>query len=334
MYVALLLLATMAGAAIGTGWLRGYALQRALVDVPNERSSHISPTPRGGGASVVVAASSALAFGGALDWICPEVVVGLLVGGLAVGAVGFVDDRGHVPVHWRLLVHFAAGIWIVMWWSPVAAIPVLGSEVDLGYAGWLLAILWVAWMLNLYNFMDGIDGIAGLEAVTVAAGAGGLLWAAGDNELALSTAIFGMASAGFLAWNWPPAKIFLGDVGSGFLGFAFGALALISNARGAVVLWAWLILLGVFVVDATVTLLRRLIRREKVYEAHRSHGYQRAALRWHGHKTVVIAVGLINIFWLLPLAMAAALWPDSGIVLLGIAWAPLIAIAVYLGAGT
>jgi Fuc2NAc and GlcNAc transferase len=130
--------------------------------------------------------------------------------------------------------------------------------------------------------------------------------------LAFVVAALGAASLGFLAWNWPPAKVFMGDAGSAFLGFAFGSLALVTHALGALVIWSWLILLGVFLVDATVTLVRRLLRGERVYEAHRSHAYQHASRRLGSHRTVSVAVGVLNIAWLAPLALLAALRPNGG----------------------
>ncbi len=126
----------------------------------------------------------------------------------------------------------------------------------------------------------------------------------------------------------------MGDVGSGFLGFLFGALAFITHSIGVLVLWSWLILLGVFLVDATFTLLRRIFRKERIYQAHRSHAYQHAARRFGSHLPVTISVGLINMLWLLPLALASSLRPSWGPILVTVAWAPLIGGAVWFRAGT
>jgi Fuc2NAc and GlcNAc transferase len=181
--------------------------------------------------------------------------------------------------------------------------------------------------------MDGIDGIAGIEAVTVSIAAAALLWQGQQPGLALFVAVIGAASLGFLAWNWPPAKVFMGDAGSAFLGFMFGSLALITHAVGAMVLWSWLILLGVFLVDASFTLARRLIRGERVYQAHRSHAYQHAVRASGAHGPVTLAVGLINVLWLAPLALLADWRPQWGIIFVGLAWAPLVIAAARLNAG-
>jgi Fuc2NAc and GlcNAc transferase len=141
------------------------------------------------------------------------------------------------------------------------------------------------------------------------------------------------AVIGFLVWNFPPAKIFMGDAGSGFLGLMLGALALYSAHIEAVMLWVWMILLGIFIVDATFTLLRRLLRGEKVYEAHRSHAYQYASRTCGNHLTVTLAVLFINLFWLAPLSVAVALGAIGGALGLIIAYVPLLWLAWYFHAG-
>jgi Fuc2NAc and GlcNAc transferase len=327
------LVVVLLGAAALTGWIRSYALRHRILDIPNARSSHSVPTPRGGGVSIVLMTLAALCVAGLAGWVPRDVVVALLVGGVLVAGIGWLDDRSHIPARWRMLVHLAAAGWVVAGPGWVAALPMPGGEVALGWIAALLGVLWIAWVLNLYNFMDGIDGIAGIEAVTVSAAAAGLLWHAQEPGLAFVVAALGAASLGFLAWNWPPAKVFMGDAGSAFLGFAFGSLALVTHALGALVIWSWLILLGAFLVDATVTLVRRLLRGERVYEAHRSHAYQHASRRLGSHRTVSVAVGVLNIAWLAPWALLAALRPEWGIMIVAIAWAPLVAVALRFQAG-
>jgi Fuc2NAc and GlcNAc transferase len=206
-------------------------------------------------------------------------------------------------------------------------------------AGWLadaLAALYLVWLLNLYNFMDGIDGIAGMEAITVCLGAAALVGLAlgigSAADIGLPLLLAG-AVAGFLVWNFPPARIFMGDAGSGFLGITLGILSLHAGAIAPPLLWSWLILLGVFVADATVTLLRRLLRGERVYEAHRSHAYQQAARHYGRHLPVTLAVAAVNLAWLTPIAAGVAMRriePGAGLL---IAYAPLFALAVRFRAG-
>jgi Fuc2NAc and GlcNAc transferase len=299
--------------------LISYAQARGVLDIPNERSSHSRPTARGGGLAIVACVLAVVAGLGLRGELPGPLGLVLLAGGGAVALVGWLDDRHGLAVPVRLLVHLAAcaGASALLWPGPATGLALLVTTVAL------------AWLLNLYNFMDGIDGLAGVQAVSMAAGTALLLAVANSGDpalpgLLLVCVVTAASAAGFLAWNWPPAAIFLGDAGSGFLGFLFGVLALASLDAG-VSPWAWLILPGVFVVDATATLLRRLLRGERVSEGHRSHAYQRLARHWGGHRPVTLAAVAVNLFWLLPMAVAAQLWPVNAVPLLVLAWLPLLA---------
>jgi Fuc2NAc and GlcNAc transferase len=215
----------------------------------------------------------------------------------------------------------------------VPVLPLGGTPWEWGWIGQFLVLVGMVWLVNLYNFMDGIDGIAGVEAVCAAGFGAGLLATHGMPGLAAVAAVLAASCAGFLFWNWPPAKIFMGDVGSGFLGFSFGLLAVGSARQQAPLLWPWLILLLLFVVDATVTLLRRFFGGERWYEAHRSHAYQHASRRW-GHRTVTQMVAALNVVWLFPLSWAATAWPRLAFAFTVVAALPLVCLAVYLKAGS
>lgn len=330
---AVLLLAATLLVSIGlTGRVRSYALKR-LLDIPNARSSHAVPTPRGGGLATVLA----FAFGVAVLIGCGGIGFAeatALGGGLLVAGIGFWDDHGHVPARWRMTAHLCAAVWAVYWLGGLTAPSLHGQAWALGWFGNLLAAVFIAWMLNLFNFMDGIDGIAGAEAVFVAAAAALLLLlGAGAGIHALQLGLLASAAAGFVVWNWPPAKIFMGDVGSGFLGFLLGVFAVMTAAAGELSLVVWLILSGVFFVDATLTLLRRMAGGQRWYEAHRSHAYQRAAVVLASHKRVTVGVALMNGLWLMPLAAAAVFWPHHELWFLVIAYAPLLFLACRLDAG-
>jgi Fuc2NAc and GlcNAc transferase len=182
--------------------------------------------------------------------------------------------------------------------------------------------------------MDGIDGIAASEAVFVA-WAGALLAilvhvAPGVSALALA---FGAACLGFLRWNWPPARIFMGDVGSGFLGYVIAVLAIAAARDNDVSLLVWVVLGGLFFVDATVTFVRRLLRREHVFVAHRSHAYQQLSRRWCSHRRVTVWVSTVNVFWLLPCAYAAWTHPLYAHWIVVGALAPVLAGALAAGSG-
>ncbi|HEX8906741.1 MAG TPA: glycosyltransferase family 4 protein [Longimicrobiaceae bacterium] len=302
-----------AAAAFALSWaltaaVRRYALAHAVLDQPNERSSHVVPTPRGGGLAIVSAALAGLVALAAMGIVPPRLLMAMGPGGLAIAAIGWIDDHGGVAARWRSLVHFAAAFW-ALWW--LGGMPVLRfgiADAPVGVGGWLLGALGIVWMTNLYNFMDGIDGIAGGQAVSVGVAGAALLALAGSPSLAAVSLLLAAAAAGFLAWNWSPARIFMGDVGSGTLGYLFAVLAVASENAGAVPLMGWVVLMGVFVVDATITLVRRLLRGERVYQAHRSHAYQRAVQAGMSHGRVSALVIALNAVLGL-IALAAVLRP-------------------------
>jgi Fuc2NAc and GlcNAc transferase len=317
-----------------TGRFRRYALDRRLLDVPNIRSSHVVATPRGGGVAIVLTTLIALPVLGVLGALAWPTVWGLLGGGALVALIGFADDHGHIAPRWRLLGHFSAVAWVLAWLGGLPPLPAMGFVLELGWLGHSLAALYLVWLLNLTNFMDGIDGIASVEAITVSLG-GALLYvvAMPGSRQWLAPLVLASATLGFLVWNWPPAKIFMGDAGSGFLGLMLAALSLQAGWVAPALFWSWVILLGVFVVDATLTLVRRVARGEKFYEAHRSHAYQHAARQWGGHRPVTLAVGAINLCWLLPIALLVALGSLDGLFGVLIAYTPLVGAAVWLRAG-
>ncbi len=292
------------------------------------------PTPRGGGIAIVVASLAAMI---ALAWFGrmeSALFYALAGGGAAVALVGHLDDRGRIGIVGRFSVHIAAAIWATAWLGGMTEIHWGESVVRLGYLGSLLAVLGIVWALNLFNFMDGIDGIAASQAVFMAgAGAALAVFAGMSNSTVAAGVVLAGASLGFLAWNWPPARIFMGDVGSGYLGFALAVIGLAAMRERAVMLPVWLILGGVFFIDSTVTLLRRLARRERVYEAHRSHAYQWQARRWNSHLRVTVACLLLNLLWIAPLAWLCVRFPAHGGWFVAAAWGPLIALAITCGSG-
>jgi len=315
-----------------TWGLRRYALARHLMDIPNGRSSHTVPTPRGGGVAIVLSfllAVLLLAVAGGLAW---PITWALLGAGSGVAVLGFLDDHGHIAARWRLLGHFAAAIWALFWLGGLPPLNLFGSSVDLGWLGHGLAAIYLVWLLNLYNFMDGIDGIASVEAICVGLGGASLYGLLGAEELFVLL-LLAAAVAGFLLWNFPPARIFMGDAGSGFLGIALGVLSLQAAWVAPQLLWSWLILLGVFIVDATFTLLHRLLRGDKVYEAHCSHAYQYASRRFGRHLPVTLVVGAINLLWLLPIALWVGIGGLDGLAGLALAYVPLVLLAVKFKAG-
>jgi Fuc2NAc and GlcNAc transferase len=275
--------------------VRRYALAHAILDIPNSRSSHELPTPRGGGLAIGVSALTAIAVCAWLGWVPARFAIGVLGGGVLIAAVGLLDDRRSLPAAARIAVHATAASWALFWLGRMSEIAILPGAWFMGWAGTVVALVGLVWLTNLYNFMDGIDGIAGAEAVSVGL-IGGLLLLIG-HQPGLATVAFTVAAAsgGFLIWNWSPAKIFMGDGGAGLLGFLFGTLAIASEKAHAVPAMTWVLLLGVFVFDTTVTLARRVLRGDQWYRAHRSHAYQRAVQAGWSHRGVTTAVVAINV---------------------------------------
>src|SRR5580658_1679084 len=325
-----LAMAALAAAALLTQAMRRLGLRHGLVDIPNERSSHARPTPRGGGVAVVAASTACFA----VLWIERRLDTPLwaaLAGGLAVAFIGLLDDRKPLPAAVRLAAHAGAALWAVVWLGGLPPLQFGATLASSGGLGYLLAVLGIIWAINLFNFMDGIDGIAASEAIFIGlAGAALSLLMGVSPGVALAAGVFAAACGGFLLWNWPPARIFLGDVGSGYLGYVIVVLAVAATHDNPAALWVWLILGGAFFADATATLLRRLLRGERVYEAHRSHAYQSLARRWGGHAPVTWTVLIVNVVWLRPCAVFASRRPVYAVATVAFAFAPLglLAIAV------
>jgi Fuc2NAc and GlcNAc transferase len=329
-----LAIVTYALAAVFTELVRRHALRNAILDIPNVRSSHDAPTPRGGGLAIVLAFLSAVAWLVAAKFLRVDVACVLIIGGGAVALAGYLDDRKSLPASTRICIHIAAALLAVVVLGGIAD-PTLGSVGLHGiWAGGLLALIALTWSTNLFNFMDGIDGVAGSEAIFVA-GAGAVINLAcgGDYGLTAAMTALGAATLGFLVLNWPPARIFMGDVGSGFLGFSLTVLALAASRHGAVRIEVWAILSGVFLADATVTLLVRIVRGDRWIEAHRLHAYQILSRRWQAHLPTTVLVIAIDLLWLFPWAWIAAIFPDRAMLSLMAALLPLMMAAFLIGAG-
>ncbi|EEP91694.1 MraY family glycosyltransferase [Yersinia kristensenii] len=333
----ILLLLVFFLASVGlTYLLRRYALKNNIIDKPNSRSSHLVPTPRGGGVAIVVSFLIGIIIFYFQGYFPLLPAVGLVVSGGAIALVGFWDDHGHIAARWRLLAHFSAAAFLLFCLGGFPVLIVSGVVVNLGILGNLFGLLFLVWMLNLYNFMDGIDGLASAQAVTTSIGALVIYFISGYNVDLSSYLVLGLLAStvlGFLLWNFPPAKIFMGDAGSGFLGLIIGSLAISAGWIETKFFFCWLILLGLFIVDATWTLVRRVISGFKVYEAHRSHGYQILSRRFNGHLPVTLSAITINIIWLFPIALLVGIDIVNPIIGLIISYIPLLFVDYKFNAG-
>ena len=331
-----LIVAVLVGlaAAAGTGWLRQHALRSRWLDVPNARSSHSTPTPRGGGLAIVAGASAGLSVLAALGEVDRALWLALVPGGIAVAAVGFIDDRRSLAPSLRLAVHVGAAAFALAVLGGVPPLQFGASVVDLGWAGHLLGLLAIVWTLNLFNFMDGIDGIAASEAVFIMGVAVALALCTTSPGTAHAAAlVLAAACLGFLAWNWPPARIFMGDVASGYLGYAIAVLALAAGRDQPHAPLLWLALGSAFFADATTTLARRMLRGEPIHEPHRLHAYQHLARRWRSHGSVTGGLLAANLAWSAPLAALGALRPAFAAGAAAVALTGWLVVVTIAGAG-
>ena len=285
------LIASYFGDAAG----RAFAQKREFLDIPNERSSHVEPTPRGGGIAIVVVS---LVFYSLIALLTEQPFSwGYFAGAVLVAVVSLLDDIYTLSAPWRLMAHSAAAILFLTDRGSVHFfyLPGLDLSLDLNVAGAVVTFIWIVGLINAYNFMDGIDGIAGVQAVAAAAGWMAVGWATNSSAAFYLGGALLFSSIGFLIHNWQPAKIFMGDVGSAFLGFSFAAMPLLANTGNptddllpaAATFFVWL-----FVFDTNVTLIWRAFRREKVWRAHREHIYQRLVQSGMSHAAVSSLYGL------------------------------------------
>ena len=290
-------LTAFAAALFAVWWLARGGLSTLVLDHPNPRSLHESPLPRTGGLGLHAGAQLALAI------IAPNLPAALWIAFIVLMLVSFWDDLRGIPAAARLAVHLAA--------CGLFAAAVMPDEYGIVPAA--AAAIAVAWMANLYNFMDGSDGLAGGMAVIGFSIYGAAAWLAGSAEFALVNFCIAAAAAAFLVFNFHPARIFLGDAGAVPLGFLAAALGLIGWLQRD---WAWwfpVLVFAPFITDASVTLIRRLLRREKVWQAHRDHYYQKLVRLGWGHRrtalaeyALMLASGLLALAALaLPAAMQA-----------------------------
>jgi len=283
--------------ARGLGW----------VDRPNSRSAHRVPVPNSGGLAIlpillvglIVLAPVAGTPGDAL----PVEALALVLGAVALLAgIGAWDDRRNLGAGLRLGCFLALSLVVTLWWFPPRS--------PLAFFGTATLAVALTWLVNLYNFMDGLDGIAALQCVAVA---GGL---ALHGHLAGAPLLFqgfclvvAGAYLGFLAFNWPPARLFMGDAGSLPAGFLLGWIALWGASAGFLPVTVWLLLMSPFLVDTSWTLASRILRRERLMEAHGQHLYQRLARRWGSHRRVDTALLGLHLLWLQPLALLCVIYP-------------------------
>lgn len=308
-----------------------HAAQLQLIQFPNARSSHGVPTPSGGGIGIIVAgivASPLILPLGSSEYT-------ILTAAVMAGILGGVDDRFDLSARMRFGIHVVIvatllTLFKLAWLAPANA---AGAAPAMYF---FVALLAGVWWINLFNFMDGIDGLAASQAVFMLLGSVSIAYFSSANiegSALVWPLVLAAATGGFLVLNWAPAKIFMGDVGSNFLAVAILGTGIYLVSRNLVDFVAILVLPAMLVSDATVTLVTRILLRQRWWVAHRSHAYQRLSRRWGGHARVTLLYLAISVFWLYPLAHLAATQPNLSWIVAVIAYGPVLVFCVWAGAG-
>ncbi len=313
-------LVTLAASILLCGLYLQLALRWQIVATPDARSSHHVPTPHGGGAPMLLAFTLGLLVAAALlgSWAPGYLVLAGLA--MLLMLLGIADDLWSLSVPLRFGAYGLSCLAAAWYLLPLPAMggPLWGVVLVAGVA---LAMLW---LVNLYNFMDGIDGIAAIQCLLACSAAALLSWRTGGYEYALFCLLLAASQLGFLVWNWPPARLFMGDAGSIPTGFLLAGLALSGAVSGQLSLACWLVLLAAFITDASWTLCWRLVTGQAVTRPHRLHAYQRLSRRWGSHLRVDMALAGMICGWLLPLAWMAQIYPHYAFLLVILAYLPLL----------
>lgn len=314
-------LVTLVLSAALCGIYQRFARARQILDTPNERSSHTRATPHGGGVALLTAFLLGLLLAAVLDGSWGRSFVLLSICALGLSMLGVTDDLRGLSVRLRLLSY---GMVCVL--GAAAMLHGVDSlSIVHRVALLLLAAFTLLWSLNLYNFMDGIDGIAALQAIFTCSSAAYLAWLGGHDHMYIRYClILAAAHCGFLLWNYPPARLFMGDAGSVPTGFLLAGLAILGALQGQLNPLCWVVLSAVFITDATWTLAWRIATGQDFTQPHRLHAYQRLSRHWNSHLRVDLLLLAINGMWLFPIALAVQAWPDYQLFLVFLAYLPLL----------
>ena len=297
-----------------------WAKSVAVLDHPGPRSAHREPSLTGGGVGIVAGVMVGLVGLGLMGRLEVLQLV-IFLAALLLAVVGALDDRHSLSTRSRLVAQVVASSIVL----GMAAVEGLVAEHSVWLPAGLLALIWLT---NLFNFMDGIDGIACAQTLCIVLPA---IWLSSEFSAFDELLMFaGAACAAFLLFNWPPARLFMGDTGSLFVGILLGSVAVLSSFSGELSVWVWLILWASFIADASLTLALRARRGERLDHAHSQHAYQRLARLWAGHRPVTLAMLAVNVFWLWPLAILAASRPGWAAPACVLAYLPLLGIVGYL----
>lgn len=285
-------LVSLIASALSLYFLIPYLTKKAFLDIPNERSSHKNITPRGGGLGIIIGISAGSVASLILDLPVPH--FSFFLGLAMMATISFLDDKVNLPVGVRLGVHLSAMALVLYHTGGLHTLPFPEPfNIDLGIFGYLISAIWIIAVINFYNFLDGIDGYAGTQALLASVG---LLFTQ-SGAVATVALCIAFASLGFLLYNWHPAKIFMGDVGSVSLGFSFATLPFYSQETSSETLvFTVALFLWFFLADGALTLITRILKKEKIWQPHRTHLYQRLTqTNWPHHYVVLLSMASASV---------------------------------------
>ena len=299
----LLIVLSFVTVLVGVNYYISFAKKYEILAYKNFRALHDNPMPRGGGVVFALVFILAVIAVSIIDKVDHDTMLAVCIGGTSAIIIGFIDDTINMRKTPKFVLQCCLAVWILLCFKggyliTIERIPVWFSLV--------FTIISLVWLMNLYNFMDGVDGMAISGSVSIS---GFLLMVllitSGPKDLILIFLLLAVCSLAFLIYNWHPAKIFMGDSGSLFLGYIFGALIIKTTLTGDINFWTWLIVFSYFVADTTTTTIMRILLVKKWYGEHRGHAYQNLARLWGSHSKVTVYVLLFKVLWLLPLAICS-----------------------------
>ncbi len=312
--VFLLPIAAAAVTHMGARWYHGFAERHGIVAHLNARTLHSDIVPRGAGIVFGIVFVVSVVLAGAFSLIESSLLAALSLGGFAATVAGFVDDKSGISALRKLAIHAGLAVFLLLvWYSSVYQSGLETLTPVLRVCALLFLLFVPLWLINVYNFIDGVDGLAASGAVFICGAIVIVLWLAhSDASTILAVGLLGACCLGFLPLNLPPARMFMGDAGSIFLGYCVSSLAIWTILHRQVSIWTWIVVLAYYLGDTTTTTLFRIVLVRKWYGVHRSHAYQNLARVLQSHARVTYGVLLYNMCWLLPLAVMSTLRPQFG----------------------
>ena len=319
-------------ASIGFGfvYLRSASLYGPYA-IPNFRSLHQNVIPKGGGIAIAVSVLVGLLLFNLQNNLGMRHLMVFFIGGLVIAAAGYADDWYDIRPRYRLAVQMLASLWICFWFGGLPVLDLGFMKIHLGLFGDILLIISCLWFYNLYNFIDGIDGMAASATIFISLTMVVILLMEKQYDLAFILGLLAVANIGFILFNWPPARMFLGDSGTSFISYVVSAVAIASLWRNAVSIWVWLIVFGYYFSDTTLTTVIRALTVPRFYLPHRSHAYQNLARIWDSHLKTLLLVLAINLFWVLPFVWLVWKYPKHAAFAMVIAYAPILLFCAKYG---